>query len=93
MKTEQKNFVATQKFFIDELKLRGSELFIYSVVYGFAQNDETSLADYVKYLSEITRLPEEIVVVYLDSLVGKGLLEKTESFKDHKEHVSYQIKI
>ena len=59
-----------------ELNLKGNELIVYAIIYGFSQDSESYFHGSIKYLSEWTGTSSECISYILKGLVEKGLLEK-----------------
>ena len=53
------NFFIIQSFMINDLKLKGSDLLIYAIIYGFSQGDKYYNGS-IKYLTEFTALSGNI---------------------------------
>ena len=39
-KVKDGNYYVVQSFMVKELKLKGNELVVYAIIYGFSQNDD-----------------------------------------------------
>lgn len=59
-----------------ELDLKGNELIVYAIIYGFSQDNESYFHGSITYLSKWTNTTEECVGYTLKNLVNKGLVEK-----------------
>lgn len=69
------SFIVIQNFMRD-LGLKGNELLIYAIIYGFSQDGESYFHGSLKYLSEWTGSTERTVQNCLDKLCERGLVEK-----------------
>ena len=69
------NFFIIQSFMINDLKLKGSDLLIYAIIYGFSQGDKYYNGS-IKYLTEFTALSSSTVYESLNRLIDKGLIIK-----------------
>lgn len=64
-----------QGFMINELHLKGIELFVYAIIYGFSQGGEGYFGGSIQYLQEWTGAERETIERNLRKLCGKGLIE------------------
>ena len=55
------NYVVIQGWMITRLGLKGNELLIYAVIYGFTQNGEIKFVGSMKYLADWTNSTVEAV--------------------------------
>ena len=69
-------FVRWDRFMREDLGLKGSELYIYAVIYGFS-NSKKPFTGSLKYLSKVTRFSTVQCCNALKSLVNKGYIKKT----------------
>ena len=69
------NFFIIQSFMINDLKLKGSDLLIYAIIYGFSQGDKYYNGS-IKYLTEFTALSSSTVYESISRLIDKGLIVK-----------------
>ncbi len=72
---KSENYVTIQGWMLD-LDIKGNELLVYAVIYGFSQAEGTCYSGSVKYLMEWTKSSENGVLNALKALVEKGYLEK-----------------
>lgn len=70
------NFIAIQGWMRTRLNLKGNELLIYALVYGFSQDGQSRFTGSRKYIAEWCGCSLDTVDRSLSSLVGKGLLAK-----------------
>ena len=73
-----KNYIVIQSFMVSELGLKGNELLIYAIIFGFSQTTGQAFHGSLTYLESWTNSTRPTVVASLKSLVEKGLLEKEE---------------
>lgn len=71
------NYVVIQGWMITRLGLKGNELMIYAVIYGFTQNGETEFVGSMKYLADWTNSTIESVRKCINSLINKGYIVKS----------------
>lgn len=70
------NFIAIQGWMRTRLNLKGNELLIYALVYGFSQDGHSRFTGSRKYIAEWCGCSLDTVDRSLSSLVGKGFLAK-----------------
>lgn len=73
------NYVVITGEMITELGLKGNELLIYALINGFCQDEESQFYGSLAYLMEFTSLSKQGVINTLNSLIGKGLIEKNQT--------------
>lgn len=83
------NFITIQSFMVKDLKLKGNELLIYAIIYGFSQNGEDRFTGSLQYICDWTNSTKQGVMKNLKSLVEKSLIEKTEIYKNNVKFVEY----
>lgn len=88
-KVKDGNYIVIQSFMIKDLKLKGNELLTYAIIYGFSQNGEDKFTGSLQYIADWTNSTKQGIMKNLKSLVDKGLLEKTEIFKNGVKFVEY----
>lgn len=64
---------------VTELGLKGNELLIYALIYGFSQTEGQVFNGSLQYLADWTNSTKQGVLKNLKSLVEKGLIEKKET--------------
>lgn len=67
---------------VNDLKLKGNELIIYALIYGFSQDDSSNFHGSLSYVQKRTGLSRPTVVDILNKLTQKKLIEKQK--KTHK---------
>jgi hypothetical protein len=77
MKNE--NFITIQGWMRNELGLKGNELILYAIIYGFSQDGVTEFRGSVRYVMEWLGLSNRGVLNLLHGLLEKNLIEKRET--------------
>ena len=90
-KISDNNFIVIQAFMVKDLNLKGMELLVYAIIFGFSQAEDTQFTGSLKYLMEWTQSSKYGVMKSLTSLVDKGLIVKEEKFINGVKFVSYSI--
>lgn len=75
---ERENYITIQGFMIKDLNLKGNELIIYAIIYGFSQLENQYFNGTLKYLAEWTNCTKRGVINILQSLESKDLIGKKE---------------
>ena len=88
-KVKKENFIAIQGWMVSELGLKGNELLIYAIIFGFSQNGESRFVGSLKYLCDWTNSTKSGVSKCLQSLVLKGYLVKTDIIKSGVKFCEY----
>ena len=86
---KNENYIVIQGFMINELKLKGNELLIYAIIYGFSQDEEQTYSGSLQYLANWTNSTKQGVIKNLKSLIEKGLLQKKEKYINGVKFVEY----
>lgn len=75
-KVNDENFICIQGWMINNLKLKGNELLVYAIIYGFSQDGESRFTGSLQYLADWTNSSKQGVMKNLKSLTEKGYIEK-----------------
>lgn len=78
-KVKNENYIVIQGFMVNELKLKGNELLVYSIIYGFSQDEDQMFNGSLQYLADWTNSTKQGVLKNLKSLIEKGYIEKKEN--------------
>lgn len=88
-KIKKGNYITIQSFMVDELNLKGNELLVYAIIYGFSQNGEDKFTGSLQYIADWTNSTKQGILKCLKSLLEKGFIEKKEIFKNNIKFVEY----
>lgn len=83
------NYITILDFMTSDLKLKGNELIVFALIYGFSQNGESEFRGSLTYIQERTNLTRPTVVDVLSKLVDKGYITKKEEFRNNTKICSY----
>ena len=89
---KNENYIVIQGWMVNELKLKGSELMIYAIIYGFSQADEQIFKGSLQYLADWTNSTKQSVINNLKLLIDKGLIGKNEKFINGVKFCEYYSK-
>jgi len=84
------NFIVEHGWMINRLELKGNELRIYAIIYGFSQADGTWFTGGLQYLADWVRGTKQGVIGNLKALIEKGLIEKQETITNGVKLCSYR---
>ena len=70
------NYIVIQSFMVKDLGLKGNELLVYAIIYGFSQAEEQTFSGSRQYLAEWTNSTKQGIDKNLKSLLDKGLIKK-----------------
>jgi hypothetical protein len=89
-KVRKDNYAVVQGWMITDLNLKGNELLVYAIIYGFSQNgDGQRYTGSIQYLADWTNTTKRSVMNNLTSLVEKGYIEKNEVIKNGVRFCEY----
>lgn len=91
-KVKNDNYIVIQGWMIKELKLKGNELVIYAIIYGFSQAEEQVFSGSLQYLADWTNTTKRNVMNCLKSLEEKGYIGKNEKFINGVKFCEYYRK-
>lgn len=83
------NYYTVQAFMVKELELKGLDLNIFAIIYGFSQDGKTYFRGSINYLMEWTGASKRAIINSLNDLTEKELLIKK---KDGK-YSTYKVNI
>lgn len=77
-RVNDENYICIQGWMINKLNLKGNELLVYAIIYGFSQDEESRFTGSLQYLADWTNSSKQGVMKNLKSLADKGYIEKTD---------------
>lgn len=77
-KVEDNNYYQISGWMLNQLGLKGTNLLVYAIVYGFSQDGEGEYNGSLQYLAEFTGASRRTVINALKELTDKGYLLKEE---------------
>ena len=76
---------------VNELKLKGNELLIYAIIFGFSQAENQFFTGSLNYLASWCGISSKTTVkTILNNLIDKGLLEKEDIYKNGVKYCKYK---
>jgi DnaD/phage-associated family protein len=88
-KINENNYILILGFMINDLKLKGNELLIYAIIYGFSQTENQTYKGSLQYLADWTNSTKQGVIKCLKSLIDKGYIEKKEQYLNGVKFCEY----
>lgn len=82
-------YVTIPMWMVTELGLKGSELIIYAVIFGFSQDGSTMYTGSAQYLADWTNTTKQSVFKVLKSLTDRKLIIRHEETRNGVMFVSY----
>ena len=86
---KNENYLVIQGWMISKLKLKGNELLIYAIIYGFSQNNQQFIGSH-RYLADWCNSTRQGIMKNIESLIKKNLLEKKEIFINNVKFCRYR---
>ena len=77
MEVKRENYITVQGWMVTDLGLRGNELLLYALIYGFSQADDARFTGSVKYVTSWLGCSRRSAITYISNLCDAGLVEKT----------------
>lgn len=74
MKNE--GYINIQGWMINELKLKGNELLLYALIYGFSQDGKSQYRGSISYIQNALKISNRNVIDNINKLIDKKLIEK-----------------
>ena len=75
-RVNRENYITVQGFMVKDLMLKGNELLIYAIIYGFSQAENQVFSGSLQYLADWTNSTKQGIMKCLKSLEEKDLIVK-----------------
>lgn len=85
------NYFQVSGWMINVLKLDGTNLIVFAIIYGFAQDGQSKFTGSIKYLQKCTGKSKNTVMKSLSDLVEIGLLKKHSTILNSIKLNSYSV--
>lgn len=89
-KMKNENYITIQGWMRNELNLKGNELLVYALIYGFSQDKESEFTGSIAYIAEWIGSTKQTVHNTLKSLCTANLLEKKDIYHNGIKFCSYK---
>lgn len=90
-KVRKENYIHIPGWAVCELGLKGNELLIYAIIFGFSQEENQTFRGSLRYLMDWTNSTKATVINVLKSLTKKGLIEKKEKIINGVKFCEYCV--
>ncbi len=87
---KKESFFTIQAFMRNELNLKGNELLIFAIIFGFSQIENQFFTGSLNYLADWTGASRTTVKTTLINLLKKGLLKKEAIYKNGVRYCKYK---
>ena len=91
-KVKNGNHIVLHGWMINDLNLKGNELLVFAIIYGFSQEESQYFTGSLQYLADWTNSSKRGIQKNLDSLIAKGFIEKKEGYKNNVKYCKYHTK-
>lgn len=85
------NYYQVTGWMITRLGLKGVDLKLYAIIYGFSQDGKSCFDGSLAYLQSFTNTSKSTVMRALQRLVDCGLVRKTERMEKGQKFVTYKV--
>lgn len=86
---DAKNFVTIQGFMRTELNLKGNDLLVYAIIYGFSQTPQQRFTGSLQYLADWCGATKQGIQKNLKNLMERGLIKREETLYNNVVSVVY----
>lgn len=93
MNVQQDNYITIQGWMVTNLKLKGNDLLVYAIIYGFSQNGETEYDGSLQYLADWCGSTKQGIQKNLKNLLDRNLIQKRETYKNNIKYCSYSCMV
>lgn len=88
-KVKDENYISIQGWMVTKLGLKGNELLIYAIIYGFSQTEDQTFNGSLQYLADWTNSTKQGVTKNLKALVEKGYIIKEDKYINNVKFCEY----
>ena len=92
-KIKNENHIIIQGWMVNELNLKGNELLIYSIIYGFSQDGQSKFTGSLQYLADWTNSTKQGCLKNLKNLLQNELILKEEHEINNIKYCTYSVNI
>lgn len=78
-RVKSENFIVIQGFMVKDLKLKGNDLLVYAIIYGFSQAENQKFRGSLQYLADWVGGTKQGVMKNLNNLIERGLIVKDDT--------------
>lgn len=88
-KVQDANYIAIQGWMRNKLNLKGNDLLVYAIIYGYSQDGESVFNGSLQYLADWCGATKQGIQKNLKNLLDMGLIEKQENEINNIKFCSY----
>tara|TARA_R110002012_G_scaffold302717_1_gene504089 strand:+ start:422 stop:1183 length:762 start_codon:yes stop_codon:yes gene_type:complete len=85
------NYYVIQGWMVNKLELKGNDLLLFAVIYGFSQDNESKFTGSLNYLCNSLGCSKPTVLKSLKELINKKYIKKTELFNNGLKFCEYSV--
>ena len=89
---DNSNYITVQGWMVNELHLKGNDLLVYAIIYGFSQSESQKFTGSIQYLADWCGATKNGIQKNLKSLVDRGLIEKETYEKNNIKYCEYKCR-
>ena len=89
----KERYIVVQEFMVRDLHLKGNDLLVYAIIYGFSQDGEQSFSGSLGYLADWTSSTKQGILKNLNNLIERNLIKKTEESKNGVRNCKYTTNV
>lgn len=90
---KKEKYICIQEFMVRDLNLKGNELIVYALIYGFSQDDTQFFSGSLNYIADWINSSKTTVRNILKSLCDKGLLIKRDKYINDVKFCEYKASV
>lgn len=91
MRIAENNYIQIQGWMVTELNLKGNELLVYALIYGFTQDGKNRYSVSINYISEWLSSTRQTVINTINSLEEKKLIIKEQETVNNNTINYYRV--
>lgn len=90
---KRERYICIQEFMVRDLGLKGNELIVYALLYGFSQDGEQYFSGSLNYIANWINASKSTAQSIVKSLLGKGFLVKKDNYVNNVKFCEYKTAV
>lgn len=90
---DDNNFYLTFGWMLNRLKLKGSELTAFAIIYSFTQDGVNWFTGGLKYIADFGNMTKQTAITALKKLVEKNYIIKKQTIENNVTYNAYQVNL
>lgn len=86
---KNENYINISGWMVNDLGLKGNELLVYAIIYGFSQDGKNRYTGSLQYLADWTNSSKQGIQKNLKTLIEKGLIGKEDIYYNNVKFCEY----